>query len=152
MVSTVADDAPRLTELNGFWTTVSRTVREGDFAGYRATCHDEGVLVSGTSKTSYPLAQALERWRPGFLDTRAGKMKASVEFRFSQRLGDATTAHESGIFRYATTDAGGLSKTNFVHFEALLLKRGTWKTIMEYQKGPATSGEWDHLKPAATSP
>ncbi|MCC7374341.1 MAG: hypothetical protein IT581_06780 [Verrucomicrobiales bacterium] len=149
--SVVATDAARLVELNAFWSTVSRSVREGDFDGYRATCHEEGVLVSGTSKTSYPLARALERWKAGFVDTRAGTMKASVEFRFSQRFGDATTAHETGIFRYATTDAAGQSKTNFVHFEALLVKHDTWKTLMEFQKGPGTEGEWNQLVAGAAS-
>ncbi|MBL9134361.1 MAG: hypothetical protein JNK85_00770 [Verrucomicrobiales bacterium] len=146
------DDRARRSELDAYWGAVSRSVREGDFEGYRATCHEEGVLVSGTSKTSYPLAQALERWKPGFLDTRAGNMTASVEFRFSQRLGDATTAHETGIFRYATTDATGQAKTNFVHFEALLVKRTTWKILMEYQKGPATLADWEHLNQVAIHP
>jgi hypothetical protein len=40
-------------------------------------------------------------------DEFVGKVKATVEFRFSQRLGDETTAHETGIFLYTTTDAQG---------------------------------------------
>ena len=79
-------DAARLKELDAFWSKVSRTVREGDFEGYKETCHAEGVLVTGIKKTSQPLSKALERWQQEFADTKAGKMKASVEFRFSQRL------------------------------------------------------------------
>jgi hypothetical protein len=43
-----ADDALWLAQLNGYWAEVSRSsVREGDFEGYRATTHAEGVLVTG---------------------------------------------------------------------------------------------------------
>lgn len=140
------DEAVRQSALNAYWTEVARAVSNGDYEAYRSTCHDAGVLVSGSAKTSYPLARALERWKPGFLDTRAGRMKATVHFRFSQRWGDATTAHETGIFRYETVDSAGQATTNHVHFEALLVKQGIWKILMEYQKGPATREEWDHLR------
>lgn len=140
------DEMARQSALNSYWTEVARAVSNGDFEAYRATCHEAGVLVSGPKKTSYPLSQALERWKPGFLDTRAGRMKASVRFRFSQRWGDATTAHETGIFRYETVDSSGQATTSYVHFEALLVMQGTWKILMEYQKGPATREEWDHLR------
>ena len=43
------------------------------------------------------------------MDTKAGKIRASVEFRFSQRIGGETTAHETGIFLYTATDADGTS-------------------------------------------
>ena len=144
-----ADDAARLADLDRFWNAVSQSVRDGDFDGYKATCHPEGVLVSEKLKTSQPLTKALDRWKPGFDDTKAGRAKASVEFRFSKRLGDQTTAHETGIFVYSFTDGQGQSKKDYVRFEALLVKRDGWKILMEYQKSPATPEEWAALKPAA---
>ena len=150
--ASAADDAARLAELDRFWNAVSQSVKEGDFDGYKATCHPEGVLVSEKLKTSQPLTKALERWKPGFDDTKAGRAKASVEFRFSQRLGDGITAHETGIFLYSFTDAQGQSKKDYVRFEALLVKRDGWKTLMEYQKSPATPEEWAALKPADKQP
>ena len=99
------DDTVRLRELDDYWGQVSRAVREGDFEGYKATCHDGGVLVSGVKRTTQPLSRALVGWKQGFVDTKAGKMKASVKFRFSQRLGDSTTAHETGIFLYSSADS-----------------------------------------------
>ncbi len=141
-----ADDGSRTGELNAYWANVSRAVQAGDFAAYQATCHPSGVLVSGVSRTSHPLAQALAKWKPGFTDTKAGKIKASVEFRFSQRYGDETTAHETGIFRYSATDADGKPSRTYVHFEALLVKQGVWKIMMEYQKSIATVEEWARLK------
>ena len=144
-LAAAADDAPRLAQLNGYWAEVSRSVREGAFDAYRATCHGEGVLVSGSKKTSQPLAKALERWQQDFVNTKTGKVKAKVEFRFSQRLGDETTAHETGIFRYTSVTADGKVTTDYIHFEVLLVKRDTWKTLMEYQKAKATREEWDAL-------
>jgi hypothetical protein len=142
-----ADDAARLAELDKYWAEVSRAVKQGDFEGYKATCHEEGVLVSGSSKMSQPLSDALARWEKGFTETKAGQLQATVAFRFSQRLNDATTAHETGIFRYSTIDSAGTSKDDYIHFEGLLVKRdGKWKILMEYQKSKATTEEWSALR------
>jgi hypothetical protein len=144
IIAQAAELDSRLTELNAFWVEVSRSVREGNFEGYRATCHPKGVFVSASK--SFPLATALAGWEQGFRDTEAGKIQASVAFRFSARRGDATTAHEIGIFHYFTIAADGQRSDHYVHFEALLLKEETWQILMEYQKGPATAEEWDSLK------
>lgn len=139
-------EKPQLAELNAFWTEVSRSVREGDFTAYEATCHPEGVLVSGSKKLSSPLSEALARWKNEFVATKAGEMKASVEFRFSQRFNDAVTAHETGIFLYSSTGPDGKKVDEYIHFEVLLLKKeGHWMTLMEYQKSKATKEEWDAL-------
>lgn len=146
--TTFADgEKGRLVELNAYWAEVSKAVRTGDFEAYKATCHDEGVLVSGSQKTTYPLSKALAGWKQGFLDTKEGKMKANVEFRFSRRLGDDTTAHETGIFRYSTVDANGERANHYVNFEGLLLKKNKkWMILMEYQKSTATKTQWNALQ------
>ncbi len=142
---TPPSDTERLRELDAYWAEVSRAVGKGDFEGYKATCHESGVLVTGIKNTSQPLAAALVRWKPEFDDTKAGKMKASVTFRFSKRLGDADTAHETGIFFYTSESAAG-KRAEYIHLEALLIKQqGKWKTLMEYQKAKATKEEWDRL-------
>ena len=139
-------DATRLKQLDSYWAEVSRAVRTGDFTAYEATCHPEGVLVSGSKKTSSPLADALKRWKKEFDATKSGEMKASVEFKFAQRLGDATTAHETGMFLYSSTGADGKETREYIHFEALLVKRdGRWKILMEYQKSKGTRAEYEAL-------
>ena len=135
----------QLGELDTYWSEVSRAVKEGDFEAYSATCHKDGVLVAGTSKQCSPLSKALARWKKEFDDTKAGKRKSSVEFRFSQRLADETTAHETGIFLYTWSEGGGETRKEYIHFEALLLKQNGWKIMMEYQKSKATAQEWDAL-------
>jgi len=50
----------RLKEIDAYWAKVSlsRIVREGDFKGFKETCHAEGVLITGIKKTSHPLSKA----------------------------------------------------------------------------------------------
>lgn len=142
-----ANDSIRLAALNSFWAEVSRTVRMGDFEGYSATCHQEGVLVSGSAKTSVSLNDALVAWKPGFVDTKSGKIKANVAFRFSQRIGNESTAHETGIFHYTSMDSTGAGRDSYIHLEALLVNQDSgWKILMEYQKSEATKEEWDALE------
>lgn len=140
-------DLERIRELDAYWAEVSRAVNEGDFEAYKATCHELGVLVAGTKGVSQPLAQALARWKKEFDATRAGTMQASVTFRFSKRMGDADTAHETGIFLYTSTNAEGNHNAEYIHFEGLLIKQdGRWKILMEYQKSKATVKEWEALR------
>ena len=136
----------RIKELNAYWAEVSRAVKAGDFEGYKATCHPDGVLISGKKKTSYLLAKALEIWKPGINATKAGKVKAAVEFRFSKGWGDARTAHEIGMFRYQHVDEKGVAKTEYIHLEALLVKKDRWLILMENQKSEGTKEEWENLK------
>lgn len=131
-------------ELDNYWAEVARTVREGDSRGYARLYHPDAVLVSQGPGTSQPIGQALAEWEQGFLDTREGRARASVAFRFTQRLHDETTAHETGIFRYTFNPEGGQAAVVMVHFEGLLVrKNGNWLMVMEYQKQPATDAEWE---------
>lgn len=138
----------RLAELDAYWAEVSRSVNQGDFQAYKATCHPKAVLVSGTKQVSYPLAQALNRWKTEFDDTKAGEIEASVEFRFSHRFGDTQTAHESGVFLYTQKKKNAEAIQEYIAFEALLIKEnGKWQTLMEYQMKPVSKEVWDHIRP-----
>mgnify|MGYP000022254818 CR=1 FL=1 len=143
-------DSIRIAELNRFWANLSRTIREGDFEGYKATYHKDAVCVFTTGKKKYsnPIDVQLALWKPGIDDTKAGKTQNNVEFRFSQRVGDSSTAHETGIFYFTSADKNGkVLAGGAVHFEVLLVKRnGAWEALMEYQKSKASQEEWDALK------
>ncbi|RRQ48705.1 hypothetical protein DZC72_13580 [Maribacter algicola] len=146
----ISNDSLRIAELDSFWTEVSRTVREGDFEGYKATYHEDAVVVFTTreNKSSISITKALSNWKQDFIDTKAGKTKNTVEFRFSQRVGDENTAHETGIFGFQSNDGSGkTAPKQFVHFEALLVKNDNgWLMVMEYQKSKATEEEWALLE------
>lgn len=146
----MSNDSLRLGELDTFWAKVSRTVREGDFEGYKATYHEDAVVVftTGENKASLSISKALVNWKQDFIDTKEGKTQNSVEFRFSQRLGDETTAHETGIFAFQSLN-GSAKETpkQFVHFDALLVKKdNSWLLVMEYQKSKATKEDWELLE------
>lgn len=134
--------AQATTDLDAFWAELARTVEEGDFEGYAALYHPDAVLVMQGSGT-VPIENALAAWKQGFDDTRAGKAAASVEFRFTSRLNDPTTAHESGMFRYTMNPDEGDPVVALVRFDALLVKRnGEWLMVMEYQKDAASEEDW----------
>ncbi len=144
------EDSTRLVELDRYWAKLSKTVQEGDFEGYEALYHNDAVVVftSGKNKISEPIAKALASWKKGFNDTKEGKQNDKVEFRFSQRIGSETTAHETGIFFFTSFDSNNKVKAkSFTHFEVLLIKRDNeWYALMEYQKSEASQEEWDALK------
>ena len=143
-----ADTNPTvLKELDAYWAEVERCVKEGDFAVYSATFHKDAVLVSGVRGNSQPISQALARWKKGIDATREGKIQASVEIRVKTRLHDATTAHETGIFLYKEKGEDGKQIEDYIHFEALLVKKDCkWLITMEYQKSKATLEEWKALE------
>lgn len=147
-VTPLADaEEARLKELDAYWAEVSRAVHEGDFEAYKAACHPEAVLVAESKRLSQPYAVALKRWRRDFDNARDGKVDAKVEFRFSKRFGDATTAREIGMFRYTSRMPDGTTVSECVHLDALLVKRdGAWKILVENQTATGTEAEWGALK------
>lgn len=137
-----ADTETIAAELDALWSGISRAASAGDFEAMAAAYHPDAVLVSEARGRSMPITVALEKWRPGIEATRNGEMSAGVEFRFTGLLHDDMTAHQVGIFRYEERGPGEEATVVFIHFEALLLKRGEWKMLMEYQKSEATEAEW----------
>ena len=144
-------DTGRVAALNAFWDRLSQTVQTGDFEGYAALYHQDAVLVidNASRPGSMPITQALASWKQGLEDTRSGKTGAQVAFRFSKRLGDATTAHETGMFAYSVLNAeGAVQQVVYVNMQALLVKKEEqWLITMELQGAPASEADWNALKP-----
>jgi len=143
-------DSSRIAELDLYWERLNKTVMEGDIEGFKNCFHKDAVIVfaSGKNKTSAPISSVLEFWKEGFKNTKEGKNTVNIELRFSQRIGNSTTAHETGIFINTSTDnASKESRRSIIPFEMLLVKRNNkWYAMMEYQKPHATQKEWDALK------
>lgn len=144
------NDSSRIAELDRYWERLNKTVIEGDLEGNKDCFHKDAVVIfaSGARKISVPIASALAAWKESFKMTKEGKTKVDIELRFSQRIGDATTAYETGMFIYRTTDtATKVSNEYITPFEMLLVKRNNkWYAMMEHQKPLATQEEWDALK------
>ena len=133
--------------LNAFWIEAERQVNEGDFEAYSTSFHHDAILVNGISKNSIPIKEALDGWEKGFKNTRLRKMKASVEFRFSESILGTSSAYQKGIFFYTSERTEQSPVSVFIHFEVLLTKSNDiWKILMEYQKEYATHEDWNRLE------
>ena len=143
-------DSARIAELDRYWERLNNAVMEGDLEGFKNCFHEDAVIVfaSGENKTSVPIATALEFWKEAFKSTNEGKNTVNIAFRFSQRIGNETTAYESGIFINTFTDSiSKKSSKAIIPFDMLLVKRNNqWYAMMEHQKPFATQEEWDALE------
>jgi len=131
-------------ELDALWADVSRSVATGDPDLYLSTYHPDAIFVSARRGITRTVAEDVEANRAAWNDTREGRARRSVEFRFTERLNSATSAHEVGIFRYSSTEADGETRVALIHFEAALVKKdGVWLQLLELQTSDATEAEWD---------
>jgi ketosteroid isomerase-like protein len=142
-------DDPVIAELDAFWAEVARTVAEGDFEGMVATYHPDGVWVSAVP--SRPATRALRGMTAEAAEvaarTRAGEQAPRVEFRFSSRVHDSTTAHEVGMVRFTSTRGGVVVEDVYGLVDSYLVKKdGRWMILVEIQRWDMTRAEWDALR------
>jgi len=134
-------------ELDLVWQQLSESVKEGDFAKYSNFYHPDAVVVFEEQNSIVPINQALASWKKGFEDTKSGAQIDKVEFRFSKRIANSTTAHESGIFHFTSHEKNGKLKFSYLaHFEMVLVKKeGRWLVTVENQKKVASQAEWEEM-------
>ena len=126
------------------WSVLVTTVATDDIVGMGAVYFPDAVLVSPQSTA--PIKSTLERWGRDMAAAKAKGSQATVEFRFSRRQDDATTAFEAGIFKYTVRDKSGAGTPKHYPFEMLLAKtNGKWLVLMERQFAEVTPAEWDKL-------
>ena len=146
LIQSVYADDSAINELNAAWDKLEQTVSNGDFGAFKSIYHRDAVLVNGISKSSYPIKKALEGWQQGFKDTKSGEITAHLDVKFSERIYDQFTAHETGIFHYYTINKGGEQNDTYVHFESLWVKKNNkWIMMMEYQRSMTDETEWNTL-------
>lgn len=137
-------DAQVTAELDALWARVAESVATGDPDLYLSTYHPDAIFVSVRRGITRTVAEDVEANRAAWADTREGRARRSVEFRFTERLHSETSAHETGIFRYSATEADGSSRVALIHFEAALVKKdGVWLQLLELQTSDATEAEWE---------
>ena len=126
------------------WSVFVATVAADDIVGMGRAYFPDAVLVS--PKGTRPIKATLEGWGRDMVAAKARGDKATVEFRFSRRQDDSTTAFEAGIFKYTVIARSGASTPKFYPFEELLVKTdGKWRVLMERQFDPVTGDAWDKL-------
>ena len=126
------------------WSVFVATVASDDIVRMGSVYFPDAVLV--TPRGTSPIKETLERWGRDMVAAQAKGNRATVEFRFSRRQDNATTAFEAGIFKYTVIEKSGASNPKFYPFEQLLAKtNGKWRVLMERQFAEVTQGEWDKL-------
>jgi len=126
------------------WSVFVATVAADDIVGMGRAYFPDAVLVS--PKGTRPIKATLEGWGRDMVAAKARGDKATVEFRFSRRQDDSTTAFEAGIFKYTVIAKSGASTPKFYPFEELLVKtNGKWRVLMERQFDLVTEDAWDKL-------
>jgi hypothetical protein len=138
-------------ELDAFWAEVSRTVAEGDLEGMRATYHPDAIHVpwDSTSYTIQPISKAGDNLPESTARTRAGLQQPNVEFRFTSRIHDETTAHEVGMVHFWRTLSNGERTDAYGLVDSYLVKKeGRWMILVEIQRWNFTEAEWDALDPS----
>jgi ketosteroid isomerase-like protein len=146
LIQSIYAEDSAINELNAAWDKLEQTVSNGDFRTFKSVYHRDAVLVNGISKSSYPIKKAFEGWQQGFIDAKSGEITANLDVKFSERIYDQFTAHETGIFHYYTINKGGEQNDNYIHFESLWVKKNNkWIMMMEYQKSMTDETEWNTL-------
>jgi len=126
------------------WSVFVATVAADDIVGMGRAYFPDAVLVS--PKGTRPIKATLEGWGRDMVAAKSRGDRATVEFRFSRRQDDSTTAFEAGIFKYTVIARSGASTPKFYPFEELLVKTdGKWRVLMERQFDLDTEDAWDKL-------
>ncbi|MEP7348028.1 MAG: hypothetical protein ABI877_22355, partial [Gemmatimonadaceae bacterium] len=76
------------------WSVIAATVVNADIAGMARTYHPDAVVV--TPSGTKPIGSQIAKWGKDMADAKIRGEKATVEFRFTGRQDDATTAFETG--------------------------------------------------------
>ena len=126
------------------WSVFVATVAADDIVRMGEVYLPNAVLVG--PRGTKPIKEALDGWGRDMVTAKAKGNRATVEFRFVRRQDDATTAFETGMFKYTVIEKSGASSPKFYPFEQLLVKtNGKWRVLMERQFAEVTQDAWDKL-------
>ena len=127
------------------WQVISQSVIDRDIVAMGSTYHPDAVVVN--AKETAPISSTLIRWGKGMEKELQEGSSARVSFRFSQRMINASSAFEEGIFKYVSINSEGIESAAYMEFEVLLVKKdGRWLTLMEHQLAETDQAAWDALK------
>jgi hypothetical protein len=132
-------------ELDEFWAGVVKSVTQWSLAAQKATYHPDAVGVYGTvaSYTTELIWAGYADLEADSTTTEDPQPRRILEFRFSSRVHDASTAHEVGLYHY--WDEG--REHYYGTLDSYLVKKdGRWVILVEIQFEPGvTKAEWDAM-------
>ena len=126
------------------WAVLVKTVATDDIVGMGAVYIPDAVLVN--ARQTSPIKDTLAGWGRDMAAAKAKGNRAEVEFRFSRRTDNPSTAFESGMFKYTVIEKSGARTSKVYPFEQLLAKvNGKWRILMERQFAEVAEAEWEKL-------
>ena len=126
------------------WAVLVKTVATDDIVGMGAVYITDAVLVN--ARQTSPIKDTLAGWGRDMVAAKAKGNRAEVEFRFSRRTDNPSTAFESGMFKYTVIEKSGARTSKVYPFEQLLAKvNGKWRILMERQFAEVAEAEWEKL-------
>ena len=132
-------------ELDAFWAGVVKSVVEWSLPAQKATYHSDAVGVYGTA-AEYTTSNVWAGFAAREADTSATEApnrQRILEFRFSSRVHDASTAHEVGLYHFW---AEGRDHYYGTVDSYLVKKDGRWLILVEVQfEPPVSKADWDAL-------
>ncbi len=142
-VSLAQEDAIQA-ELDAYWAEVVRSVVEWDLEAQKSAYHPDAISAFGDAD-SYSTRLMAELYEEIEADPDAQPpVNPGLEFRFSSRVHDASSAHEVGMYHFwadGRSDFFGL-------VEAYLVKKdGRWVSLLDIRRGEngRSRAEWDAL-------
>jgi hypothetical protein len=143
----IAQTESIVAELDAFWAGVVKSVVEWSLPAQKATYHPDAVGMYGTAD-SYTTSSIWAGFAKREADTSAVEAldrRRILEFRFSSRVHDASTAHEVGLYHFW---AEGREHYYGTVDSYLVKKDGRWLILVEIQlEPPMTKADWDALPP-----
>ena len=144
LVQSISAGVNVISQLDRSWEAMKNSINNGDFRKFKTMYHRDAIMVNGIKDSTYSIRNAFDTWEQGFKDTKAGIIDADLELKFSRRVYNNDTAHETGIFHYYTIKESGERTDSFIHFEALWIKKqNKWLMLMENQISRTSKSEWD---------
>lgn len=143
----IAQTESTVAELDAFWAGVVKSVVEWSLPAQKATYHPDAVGAYGTA-ASYTTSSIWAGFAKREADTSAVEARDRrriLEFRFSSRVHDTSTAREVGLYHFWAE--GGEHYYGTVD-SYLVKKDGRWLILVEIQlEPPVTKADWDALPP-----
>jgi hypothetical protein len=133
-------------ELDAFWAGVVKSVTQWSIPAQKATYHPDAVGAYGTagSYTTRLIWADFAAREADSASTEDPRRQRILEFRFSSRVHDASTAHEVGLYHFW---AEGRDHYYGTVDSYLVKKDGRWVILVEIQfEPPVTKADWDALQ------
>jgi|GEM_PF-1268240 len=134
-----------LEEINDVWGDFMKAFANNDYT-LMAEIHSKKLIRIGGGNNIRDYKAYIDGYKETFENANAASTKNNIELRFFERISDAKTASERGIYKLTRT-TNGEEQSFYGEFHVLFKKKGgKWKIIMDYDNNNGgTVGEQEFL-------